>query len=128
MADSKKTTVVFTWAEYNEKTKSYSKKWARLNFYEFSDLSLKLFAKSEDKKIGTLTLDWTWYTIWENEWEYGKYRSGTIQKDELYFSVKKWLARIWQQAPIEVTFREIVTWEINDVKAVDWSEDEDLLF
>ncbi len=129
--DYKKFTVVFTDSDYSEKTKSYLKKGVKTNFYDMWDLELKIYPKIDEKKVWTISFGWNSYTIRENDWEYGTYRSATIQKQELYANVKKGLARIWKSAPIEVTFREAdegVKSDEGSVKDIDWSEDEDVPF
>ena len=128
--DYKKTTIVFTDADYDGKTKTYNKNGIKLNFYEFQTVSLKMFDKPEGNQMGTLSWDGNSSTIRENDGEYGKYMSGTIQKQELYFSVRKGLARIGKSAPIEVTFREAVEKPktTEEIKDADGFNDEDTPF
>ena len=116
MADFKdpKITVQFTGNDYDEKKKLFIKEKVSIHFFEFEKLELKMYDKPDTTKNGGVKIGelnvvgFNNCTIRENEWDYGSYRSGTIDKDNLYFSVKKWLARKWQPVPINVTFREAI--------------------
>ncbi len=105
----KTSTVVLTDNEFNKVTKKYEKKAIKLAYYDFDGLSLKMYDKQDGTKIGELSIDGVGnFTLWENEWDYGKYWSGTVEKGQLYFNVKKGLARRGETAPLTLTFREAV--------------------
>ncbi len=111
MADTKyKTTnVVLTDADFDKAVKGYVKKDVKLNYYDFDELILKMYDTPDKNMIGELHIAWVdKFTLRENDGEYGKYWSGTVEKGQLYFNVKKGLARRWESAPLTVTFREAI--------------------
>jgi len=111
MADTKykTSTVVLTDADFDKATKGYIKKNVKLNYYDFDEITLKMYDTPDKNMIWELHVKWVdKFTLRENDWEYGKYWSGTIEKGQLYFNVKKWLARRWESAPLTITFREAI--------------------
>jgi hypothetical protein len=132
MADFKQTNVVFTDTDYDKKKKVYTKKDIKLNFYEFPSVELKMFDKPEvnndSVRVGHVSIPGQdSCAIWENDGDYGTYRSGTVDKGQLYFNVKKGLARIGKSSPITVTFREAINEGEDAIDALD-TEKEDIPF
>jgi len=125
-----KTAVVFTGKDYLEDKKSYKKKDVSIKFFDFESVELNVYDKPDTSWTGTVIgkLDISWigsFFIWENDGEYGTFWGWTIQKELLYFNIKKWLARRGEAPSYTITFREL---DNGDTEKKESSEDEDLPF
>jgi hypothetical protein len=89
-------------------------------------VSIRLYEKADENKIGIITIDWSSLTIRENDWEFGKYRSAVIEKGQLYANIKKGFKRKWMEPGLELTFVEVT--DEAEKKVSDSSEDSDLPF
>lgn len=127
MADTKfkVSTVVLSDNDFNEEKKSYIKSQVKLNYYDFDGLELKMYDHPDKNMVWELHIDGIGkFTLRENDGEYGKYWSWTIEKQQLYFNVKKWLARRWESAPLTITFREAILLDKADTSNVEESDAE----
>lgn len=121
-----KTVVAVSPATYDKATKTYTIKDVKPGSYEFDSVSIRLYEKADENKIGIITIDWSSLTIRENDWEFGKYRSAVVEKGQLYANIKKGFKRKWMEPGLELTFVEVT--DEAEKKVSDSSDDSDLPF
>lgn len=126
----KTSNIILTDADFDKKEKAYIKNDVKLNYYDFDSITLRMYDHPDKNMIGELHIgNIGKFTLWENDWEFGKYLSGTVEKWQLYFNVKLWLARRWESAPINLSFREaILSWDNKEIDKEQVVSDDDLPF